>query len=333
MSFPEAIVQIMTHKFIMGCPLYRQEQELKRMGIPLSHQTMSNRVLNASEIYLTPVYNYLHRELLQCEVLHADETTLQVLHKPGKQPQSKSYMWLYRTRGDTDKPIVMYEYQPSRSASHPKEFLEGFNGYLHTDGYARYHNLPDGITVVECCAHLRKKFDKAMKSHPKLKVKGSLAAQGLSFCSLLFGLEDAFSGLTAEQRYEGRLKQAKPVLAALLAWANSRNVTPKSTLGTAMKYLHDQWPYLTNYMKDGRLELRNNRAEQSIKPFVIDWKNFLFANTPSGAKGSAVIFTMIQTAIENGLDPHKYLTWLCGLQRTLILKAQKQSSACCHGMQ
>ena len=119
-----------------------------------------------------------------------------------------------------------------------------------------------------------------------------------------------YSDKTAEQRYEERLKQAKPVLDAIFAWANSRAAAPKSALGKAFHYLKEQWPYLTNYLKDGRLEISNNRAERSIKPFVIDRKNFLFANTPKGATGSAIMFSLIQTAIENGLDPYNYLTWL-----------------------
>ena len=307
---PEAIAYIMTQKFVMGAPLYRQEQEINRKGIHLSRQTMSNWILKATEDYLTPVYEQLHKELLTRDVLHADETTLQVLHEPGKAPQSESYMWLYRTSGDTDKPIVLYEYQPGRGAKHPKEFLAGYKGYLHTDGYAGYHNLPEEITVVGCMAHLRRKFDEAVKSLPKSKAKGSSASQGLAYCNLLFGIEQELVGKTAEERYEERLKQAKPVLDAMFAWANSRTAAPKSALGKALHYLKEQWPYLTNYLKDGRLEISNNRAERSIKSFVIDRKNFLFANTPKGASGSAVMFSLIQTAIENGLDPYKYLTWL-----------------------
>ena len=270
--------------------------------------------MKASQDYLEPVYEQLHRELLAKEVLHADETTLQVLHEPGKEPQSKSYMWLYRTSGDTDNPVVMYEYQSGRGAVHPREFLEGFKGYLHADGYAGYHNLPEDITVVGCWAHLRRKFDEAMKSLPKSKAKNSSAAQGLAYCSLLFGLEDDFAELTPDERYQQRLEQAKPVLDAFL-----RNAAPKSALGKALTYLKEQWPYLTNYLKDGRMELSNNRAERSIKPFVIDRKNFLFANTPGGAKGSVVIFTMIQTAIENHLDPYRYLTWLLKAANTADL--------------
>lgn len=306
----EAIAYIMTQKFVMGVPIYRQEQELKRQGIQLSRQTMSNWILTASEKLLSPVYECLHRELLSREVLHADETTLQVLHEPGKAPTSESYIWLYRTSGDGKAPIALYEYQPGRGAKHPREFLNGFHGYLHTDGYAGYHNLPEEITVVGCWAHARRKFDEAMKSLPKGKAKGSSAAQGLAYCELLFKVEESLAELSPEERYKQRLEQAKPVLDALQAWAEIRTAAPKSALGKALNYLKEQWPYLTNYLKDGRLELSNNRAERSIKPFVIDRKNFLFANTPRGATGSAVIFSIIQTALENGLDPYHYLTWL-----------------------
>ena len=131
---PEAIAHIMTQKFVMGSPLYRQEQEINRKGIQLSRQTMSNWILKASELYLTPVYEQLHKELLTRDVLHADETTLQVLHEPGKKPQTDSYMWLYSTGGYTGKPIVLYEYQPGRGAKHPTAFLSRYKGYLQTDG-------------------------------------------------------------------------------------------------------------------------------------------------------------------------------------------------------
>ena len=307
---PEAVAHLMVQKFVMGSPLYRQENEFKRQGIPLKRQTMSNWLVWTAEQLLTPVYNQLHKELLARAVLHADETTLQVLHEQDKAAQSKSYMWLYRTSGDTDRPIVLYEYQPDRKQEHPQKFLTGFQGYLHTDGYTGYHNLPESITVVGCWAHARRKFDEAMKSLPKGKTKSSSAAQGLAYCSLLFKIEEGLAELSPKERYDQRLKQAKPVLDALLAWANTRAAAPKSALGRAITYLKAEWPYLLNYLKDGRLELSNNRAERSIKPFVIDRKNFLFANTPSGATSSAVIFSLIQTALENGLDPFRYLSWL-----------------------
>ena len=307
---PEVIAHIMTQKFVMGCPLYRQEQEINRKGIQLSRQTMSNWILKASELYLTPVYEQLHKELLTRDIIHSDDTSLQVLHEPGRKPENDSYMWLYRTGGYTDKPIVLYEYQPGRGAKHPTAFLSGYKGYLQTDGYAGYHEAGKDATLVGCWAHARRKFDEAVKSQPKGKAKGGSAYQGLAYCNLLFSIEQEIADKTPEERYEERLKQAKPVLDAMFAWANGRTAAPKSGLGKALTYVKGQWPYLTNYLKDGRLELSNNRAERSIKPFVIDRKNFLFANTPKGATGSAVMFSLIQTAIENGLDPYKYLTWL-----------------------
>lgn len=156
---PEAVAHIMVQKFCMGVPLYRQEQEWARQGVKLSRQTMSNWVLRGTEEYLNPIYDELHRRLVMQFVLHADETTLQVLHEEGKKAQTKSYMWLYRTSGNTETPIVLYEYQPSRKGAHAEEFLKGFAGYLHADGYQGYRKLRSNIRVVGCWAHARRKFD------------------------------------------------------------------------------------------------------------------------------------------------------------------------------
>ncbi len=302
-----AVAHFAVQKFVMGSPLYRQEKEWNRLGIQLSRQTMSNWLLRAAHDWLTPVYDALHQELLKQEVLHADETTLQVLREPGKKATSKSYMWLYRTSGDAIHPIVLYQYQPDRKAEHPQEFLAGFQGYLHTDGYAGYHNLPKEITVVGCWAHARRYFDEAVKALPKGKQSAGSAPIGLAYCTQLFHIETELAGLSPKERQKQRLKQEKPVLDDLFAWAKTRAATPKSALGKALHYVIEQKPYLENYLKDERLELSNNRAERSIKPFVIDRKNFLFANTPEGATGSAVIFSLIETAKENGLDPFRYL--------------------------
>ena len=138
---PESIAYIMTQKFVMGSPLYRQEQDWNRNGIQLSRQTMSNWLIKATEDWLEPVYNVLREILCSHDVLHGDETTLQVLREPGKSAQSKSYMWLYRTGSDAAHPIVLYEYQPNRRAKHPEDFLKGFNGFLHADGYHGYHEI------------------------------------------------------------------------------------------------------------------------------------------------------------------------------------------------
>ena len=233
---------------------------------------------------------------------------MQVLHEEGKDAKSRSYMWLYRTSGDAEHPIVLYEYAPGRGQEYPSAFLAGFQGYLQTDGYSGY-NAVKGAIHVGCWAHARRKFDEALRAVPKGK-RSPTAEQGVAYCSQLFKLEEKFKDLSPEERKEQRLKQEKPVLDAMLAWANTRNAAPKSKLGIALNYLKNQWDDLAAYLQDGRIELSNNRAERSIKPFVISRKNFLFANTARGAKSSAVMFSLIETAKENGLDPYRYLTWL-----------------------
>ena len=315
----EAVAHIAMQKFAMYSPLYRLEQEFNRQGLKLSRQTMSNWLLNVSEMWLQPIYNVLHEKLCKEQVLHADETTLQVLKEAGRPSTSKSYMWLYRTSGCAEQAIVLYEYQSTRKAEHAENFLKGFSGWLHADGYQGYHRLPENIRVVGCWAHARRKFDEALQTLPKEKQKDSPAAVGECYCSRLFKLEEAFAELTPEERYEKRLEQEKPVLDALLSWANEMQAktAPKSAMGRAIHYLLEQWPYLIRYLEDGHLELSNNRAERSIKPFVMGRKNWLFANTPGGAQASSVIYSLIETAKENGLDPYQYLLWV--LQSAPIL--------------
>lgn len=307
---PEAIAYIMTQKFVMGVPLYRQEQDLKRRSIMLSRQTMSNWLLRAAEDWLEPVYDALHELLCLKSVLHADETILQVLCEPGKTPQSKSYMWLYRTSGDAHAPIVLFEYRPDRRKENPKRFLAGFKGYLHTDGYEAYHSLPDDITIVGCFAHVRRKFDEALKIIPEKDRLKSDTLRGKRYCDKLFALEQEFTGLTPDERHKQRQELSRPLVNEFFEWLTNLCALPKTPLGAASNYALKQRKYLERYLLDGRLEISNNRAERSIKPFVIDRKNFLFANTPRGAKASAIMFSIIETAKENGLDPFKYLSYV-----------------------
>ena len=307
---PEIVAHIMTQKYVMGLPLYRQEQEFNRNGILLSRQTMSNWLIRCSEDWLEKLYNRMKVKLLEHEVLHADETTVQVLHEPGKTAESNSYMWLYRTSSDADNPIVLYEYQRDRKAEHAKEFLRNFKGYLHTDGYDGYHDLPSGITVVGCLAHVRRKFHEALKSLPKEAQKDSTADIGMWYCDMLFKMERRYEEYTAEKRYKTRIEYSLPLAEDFLLWVNSVHALPKSLIGKALNYLKEQWVYLKNVYLDGRLEYSNNRAERSMKSFVIGRKAWLFANTPNGAKSSAVIYSIVETAKENRLRPFEYLGWL-----------------------
>jgi transposase len=305
---PEAAAHIMAQKFVMGSPLYRLEQEFLRGNILLSRQTMSNWLIRCAEDWLKPIYERMKALLLMLAVLFADETTLQVLDEAGKTAQSKSYMWLYRTGGDADHSLVLYDYQPDRRAIHPLNFLRGFSGYLHTDGYDGYHKLPENIIVVGCFSHCRRKYDEALKSLPEKDREGSLALRGVQYCNRVFEIERKLSDLPPDERHEKRQKLAKPVVEEFFAWAESLKVIPKSGIGKAVYYTLSQRKYLEHYLLDGRLECSNNRSERSIKPFVIGRKNWLFNKTSRGAQASSIIYSLVETAKENGLDPAAYLT-------------------------
>ena len=306
-----AIAYVMSEKFVKGIPLYRQEQDWERMGIEISRQTMANWMIQSSDRWLRLLYGRMREHLLQRDILHADETTLQVLKEPGRAADSTSYMWLYRT-GREGPPIILYEYQTTRAGKHPKKFLEGFKGYLHVDGYDGYTVVPE-IILVGCWAHARRYFMEALKAMPPKKDdKPTATEEGLAFCNKLFNIEKKLHDVTKDERYEARLKQSQPVLDDFKSWIKYQipRITPKSALGKAIKYCRNQFNKLEAFMLDGRLEIDNNRSERSIKPFVIGRKNWLFSNTQGGANSSATIYSIVETAKGNGLNPFKYLTYL-----------------------
>ncbi|MFD2444114.1 IS66 family transposase [Bacillus sp. CGMCC 1.16607] len=311
LASPSLLAHIMSQKYVDGLPLYRQEKQFARLGVALSRQTFANWMVYGASNWLSILYNRMHQLLLLRDILHADESSLQVLHEPGRPATSKSYLWLYRT-GRIGPAITLYDYQETRAGENAKKFLKDFKGYLQVDGYPGYHKVP-GATLIGCWAHARRKFDEALKAVPASKRVGSLtAADGLYFCNQLYTIERELKDLTSEERYEKRLESSKPVLDAFLVWLKKQeqNVAQKSKLGEAIIYCLNQWEKLEAFLKDGRLEIDNNRSERSIKPFVIGRKNWLFANTPKGARSSAIIYSIVETAKENGLNPYYYLRYL-----------------------
>jgi transposase len=312
---PSLLAQIANQKYTLGLPLYRQEQEFKRNNIPINRQNMANWIICGAQRWLKPLYDTLHRQLLMRQILHGDETRLQVLHEEGRKPQNDSYMWMYRTSGDTRRHIVLYEYATNRNAENPAAFLQGFQGYLHTDGYQGYHSLA-GITAVGCWAHLRREFDQTLTALDADLRQKHPAHIGLDYCNRLFALERQFDEdkLNPDQRFEQRNRLSKLIAKEFFAWANGEYEklhSVKGKFGEALTYATGQQvPFLMNVFLDGRLELSNNRAERSIKPFVIGRKNWLFCNTPDGADASAVFYSIIETAKENGLNVFKYLSFL-----------------------
>jgi transposase len=309
LASPSAVAYIMNGKFVEGLPLYRQEQILERLGVELSRQTLANWMIRGAG-YLKIIYDRLKVHLLKQEHLHADETTLQVLHEEGRAPETDSYLWLYRS-GRDGPPIVLFEYQRTRAAEHPKLFLEGFKSYLQVDGYAAYEKL-EGIVLVGCWSHARRGFTDALKPLSKQMQKSSVAAEGLAFCNRLFAIERDLKDASPEERKAQRLVRSVKALDEFEIWLTQKSVTmlPKSPTGKAIGYCINQWDKLTAFLLDGRLEIDNNRAERSIKPFVMGRKAWLFANTPKGATASATIYSIVETAKENGLNPFAYLTYV-----------------------
>ena len=296
LASPSSVARVMYHKYVNGIPLYRQEKDWEQTGIGLSRATMANWIIRSSEDHLMPVVEHLRKELMKRDIIHCDETPVQVLKEEGKKPQTKSYMWLYRTGNDGKSPIILYDYQPSRNGDHAATYLKDFQGYVHSDGYSGYNKLT-GIIRIGCWAHLRRKFVEAIPAKKSPDDPLTSAEIGRQYCDKLFAIEDSLKGLTSEERKAKRLELEKPILEAFWCWLDSVNALKGSALGKAITYAKNQKPYMENYLLDGRCSLSNNAAENAIRPFTVGRKNWLFADTPKGATASAAIYSIIETAI------------------------------------
>ena len=309
LASPSSVANVMYQKYVNSVPLYRQEKDWEQMGLSLSRATMANWIIRCSEDYLIPVTEYLRKRLLERDIVHCDETPVQVLKEDGKKPQTKSYMWLYRS-GETEKsPIILYDYQPSRNGDHAAAYLKDFKGYVHSDGFSGYNKLND-IIRCGCWAHLRRKFVEAIPEKKSPDAPMCNAEIGRNYCDQLFHIEDSLKKLSPKERYHKRLELEKPVLDAF--WCRLENLTTLkgSALGKAVVYAKNQKPYMENYLLDGRLAISNNAAENAIRPFTVGRKNWLFSDTPKGASASAAVYSIVETAKANGLNVFTYLEYL-----------------------
>lgn len=295
------VTQSIWEKFVKKVPAYRQEKEWHALGFPLDRKKITNWHIKVSEMVLEPIYNCLHQELSNQEVLHADETSYRVLNTH----KEKTFYWLYASGKSEEKQVVLYEHANSRSVDEPKSFLESFSGFLHTDGYAAYGKLP--VNNVYCWAHVRRKFFEALGKQPSPK---SHAKIGLDFCDKMFRIERTFNKLSAEERFVARKETLQPVMTEFFHWCESFAYLPKSQLGKAVQYAVNHKDGLQIVLLDGRLELSNNRAERAIKELVIGRKNWLFSKSLKGARSNGIILSIIQTAVANGLNIRKYLNHL-----------------------
>ena len=310
LASPSLVAHILFQKYSNGLPLYRIENGFRYDGVVISRQTMSNWAMKCAEDYLIVLYNRLIMYLRKESVIHADETTLQVLHEPGRKAQTKSYEWVYRTGREAEHQIVIFLYKETRKQDNPHEFLKDFKGFVHTDGYQAYHNLPSDIMVVGCWEHARRYWENLLKTIPENNRKGTDAERGVASITKLFMLEREFQKLRPEERYQERLKKSKPVSDAFFEWVETLGALPKSKLGEASIYAMNQRKFLENVFLDGRLELSNNRCERAVKPFVMGRKAWLFSNTPGGAAASSIIYSIVETAKANGLHPYNYIKYL-----------------------
>ena len=305
-----SVAWTMYQKYANGMPLYRQEKDWKQYGIELSRSTLANWIIYNASQYLDPLYEYFHRCLLKRKFLMADETTTQVLDEPGRRPQSKSYMWLYRTGEDGNPTIILYGYSETRSGDNAKAFLKGFQGYLACDGYQGYNKVPN-MKRCSCWAHVRRYLIDAVPKGKEYDYSNP-AVQGVQYCNKLFEYEDWINkkNVSFEERKVLRLQKEKPILEAFWSWFDSQKPIKNSRMDKAVTYIQNRRDTLETYLEDGRCSFSNNLSENAIRPFTLGRKNWLFSESPEGAKASATVYTMVEMAKAHDLNIYKYLKYL-----------------------
>ena len=309
LASPSTVADVMTQKYVDGIPLARQEKIWKRDGIELSRATMANWVIQCSQTWLKQLYRQMRKALPEEPVIYADETVVQVLKEDGKPATSESRMWVYATGRHSKKQIRFFEYQPDRSGKHPSALLKDFKGCLMTDGYSGYNQVT-GAVHCGCWAHMRRKWREAM---PKGATPAtSKAATGYEYCNKLAALEKKYADFPPKRRQEARQAWVEPLLDVYWAWVDTLDPEPGSKLEDAVIYARNQKQHLNEFLKHGEVDYTNNTAENAIRPFVVGRKNWLFCDTPGGAKASAMVYTMVEMAKAHGLNIEKYLTFLLG---------------------
>ena len=312
---PSLEAAVMNAKYVNAVPLYRQEQEFERYGLHISRQNMANWTIQCADRYLAVLYDYLHEKLYGYHVLQADETPV-LVNKDGRPAGAKSYMWVYRTgRMYTECQIVLYEYQKTRNASHPREFLKDFSGVCVTDGYQVYHTIEgerEDLRIAGCWSHARRRFDEAVKALPKAKQKDSRAYLALTMIQAIYREEKLLKDLPAGERMIRRQLSVKPLVEAYFVWVRETlpKVPQKSKTWEGFNYSLNQEKYLKVFLDDGEVPMDNNAAEQSIRGFCIGKKNWVMIDTIAGAKSSAIIYSIAETAKANNLKPYDYFEYL-----------------------
>lgn len=304
LASPSTVAYIMAQKYVDGLPLARQEKIFAREGISLSRATMANWVIQCAQTWLKPLYKHMKQELLTHSVIHADETVVQVLKEDGKPAASQSRMWLYASAALLRRQVRLFEYQPDRSGKRPEAFLRGFHGALVTDGYAGYSQVQN-VTHCGCWAHARRKWREAMPDGAT--VKTSKAAVGFQYCNKLFAEERKCAVYKPKDRQEYRQNRELPLLEEYYAWLKTVHPEKGSKLEDAVRYSLNQKQQLMAFLDHGEVPISNNLAENAIRPFTLGRKNWLFCDTVKGAEASAIVYSLVETAKANGIEPFAYL--------------------------
>lgn len=315
MASHELLSHVISLKYQFALPLYRQETYFDMLGVNLSRQTISNWIIGAANEF-KPVYALMKKELLKKHYIQADETTVVVIDSKGQDSKAKKYMWLYKT-GEPKNPIILYDYQKTRSSSCPKDFLKGFSGILQTDGYSGYNHVED-VKRLYCLAHIRRRYFDIVSKLKDEALKDSRAVIGFNFCEQLYAIEkelrEKYSSKEDyyKKRYEIRLEKSAPIIEEFIKYVDVeiKNALPRSPLGEALEYSKKLLPSFRIFLTDGSLEIDNSGSERAIKPFVIGRKNWMMCNTSKGANASATIYSIVETAKANGLSVEKYLIYL-----------------------
>lgn len=307
---PGLLAHVLVSKFCDHLPFYRQEKILERVGVDIGRGTLCRWAMMCAQ-QLIPLIELMQEIIVNYDVTYADETPVQVLKEPNKRAEQLSTMWLY-IGGKAENRCYIYEYQPSRAGLHAENFLEGFKGYLHIDGYKGYERLFKlGVNGVGCLSHVRRKFVKIVQCR---EAQYGLAQMAVNQIAKLYAIESEIkkSQLTLEEIKQIRQEKSKPLLEKFKLWLDKHQgeVLPQSPLGKAINYAINQWPLLIRYIEDGRLEIDNNRTERSIKPFAIGRNNWLFHDNVEGAKAGAVIFSLIETCKAHGLNVYYYMKYI-----------------------
>ena len=310
---PSLGAAIINGKYVNAVPLYRLEQEFQRYGLQITRQNMANWCIRLAEEYLSILYDYLHKELYFYHVIQADETPVLVNHD-GRKAGSKSWMWVYRSGHLYQKrQIVLYEYQQTRNASHPREFLKGYDGICVTDGYQVYHTLEkelEELTIAGCWVHCRRRFDEALKLIPKSYQKESNTFLLMKQIQAIYREEGKLKDLSSDERLKQRQAVIKPLVDAFFAYLKTINVSKKDKFGDAVGYALNQEKYLRVFLTDGDVPIDNNASERAIRGFCIGKKNWQMIDTIHGAKSSAIIYSIVETAKANNLKPFDYVQYL-----------------------